>query len=332
MRLKMENEKFIDLISKQLTGNISQEESAELAALLNESQENRALLESLKSKWIHSANYKPTIIANTQKSWEQFSAKVKLDIPLAKQKQRWIQTTWVRVAAMLVISIGVSFYLGTSNSGKSFTTTKGQELNIQLPDGTKVRLEELSSLSYDKNYNKINREVNLKGLGYFDVVKDSLKPFIVQNETTEVRVLGTSFSVDAYTVKRYVEVIVRSGKVSFLEKIGMRNTVLTKGMKASYNILTKTLIANKSSGGDSEIQLVGELKFEDTSLSNILIQLETNFGKQFTLSNENIGSCKFTGSFISPTLNEVIEVLSASLNIHISQQGNSYNVEGEGCH
>ena len=108
--------------------------------------------------------------------------------------------------------------------------------------------------------------------------------------------------------------------------------MLTKGMKAYYNILNKTLIASKSLLSDAEVQLIGELKFEDTPLASVLEQLEAKFDKQFTLSNKKIGSRKFTGSFNSPTLSEVIEVLSATLNIHVSQQGNSYLIEGEGCH
>jgi transmembrane sensor len=188
----------------------------------------------------------------------------------------------------------------------------------------------LSSLSIESNYNKKDRKINFVGHAYFDVRRDSLKPFIIQNTTTQIQVLGTTFSVDAYPTKEYVEVDVLSGKVSFLEKVGMKRVLLTRGMRGIFRIMDKALVT--TSPNDSDIRFIGKLQFDDASLGEILVQLKASFGKEFMLANREAASCRFTGSFDSPTLDEVLEVLSASLNIHASPEGNGYRIAGEGCH
>jgi transmembrane sensor len=326
----MENERLIELISKQLTGSISSQESIELASLLNNNKDNKDLFENLKSIWVKSAHYKPDISSDIESLWERLNFKIHSEIPQTKQKHRWLPITWVRAAAVLAIGLAIGFYyFSTTYTGKEYATAKGQQLKILLPDGTTVKLGEMSCLTYDNDYNDISREIKLSGSGYFNVVKDSLKPFIIQNKNAQISVLGTSFFVDAYPTKEYVTVNVHSGKVSFLEKGSMKSILLTKGMKGIYRPLDNALTATTESGSD--IRFVGKLQFNDALLSSILSQLHTSFGKKFLLTNERIGFCKFTGSFDSPTLNEVIEVLSASLNIQMIQQGEDYHVEGEGC-
>src|SRR6266705_1203492 len=76
-------------------------------------------------------------------------------------------------------------------------TKPGSKSQVQLPDGSTVWLNASSNLTYDKDFGKNLREVNLTGEAFFDVVKDPAHPFIIHTNVIDVKVLGTEFNVRA---------------------------------------------------------------------------------------------------------------------------------------
>lgn len=69
---------------------------------------------------------------------------------------------------------------------------------VTLSDGTKVTLNSNSTLEYPTAFLGDKREVMLTGEAYFEVEKDTGKPFIVRTGKTSVRVYGTKFNVNSY--------------------------------------------------------------------------------------------------------------------------------------
>lgn len=90
---------------------------------------------------------------------------------------------------------------------------KGQKSLIQLPDGTKVWLNSDSQISYIETFSDTIRSVALDGEAYFEVVHDSLRPFIVELGPLSVTVLGTAFSISAFEEERDVKVTLVEGAV-----------------------------------------------------------------------------------------------------------------------
>jgi ferric-dicitrate binding protein FerR (iron transport regulator) len=70
--------------------------------------------------------------------------------------------------------------------------------DLQLPDGSQVKLAYGSSVRYAATFGGHSREVYLTGQAEFDVTSDKDKPFIVHAGPTSVTVLGTRFNVMAY--------------------------------------------------------------------------------------------------------------------------------------
>ena len=118
--------------------------------------------------------------------------------------------------------------------GNTVTTPKGTDFKIVLPDGTKVWLNAMSSLSYPVIFNGKERKVKIKGEAYFEVAKNLHKPFIVEANGTEVRVLGTHFNVKAYSDESYVKTTLVEGSVKITNK--EKSVVLKPGQQSATSL------------------------------------------------------------------------------------------------
>ncbi|MCI7391301.1 FecR family protein, partial [Butyricimonas virosa] len=104
---------------------------------------------------------------------------------------------------------------------------RGGEYKIVLADGSQVWINSQSVLEFPAYFVKGERRVRLKGEAYFEVSKDVEKPFIVEVENKEIRVLGTSFNVNDYDGK-FVTTLV-TGKVDV--RVGDENYILDPSMQ-----------------------------------------------------------------------------------------------------
>ena len=97
---------------------------------------------------------------------------------------------------------------------KEIKNTTVIEQVIQLVDGSTVTLEPFSTLKYPTQFLKKQREVVLKGEAFFNIARDTTKPFVVYANETITKVLGTSFTIKAFEGEKEVEVAVKTGKVA----------------------------------------------------------------------------------------------------------------------
>lgn len=110
---------------------------------------------------------------------------------------------------------------------------RGGEYNLQLADGSKVYLNAGSSLRYPVRFAGKRREVVLSGEGYFEVAKDTVRPFVVKAGEIDVRVLGTAFNVNAYPERGTVATTLVEGSVQVNYKAGQQ--VIRPGMQLVYD-------------------------------------------------------------------------------------------------
>jgi len=180
-----------------------------------------------------------------------------------------------------------------ANGYNSLTTPKAGQFRLVLPDGTKVWLNNATSLRYPTSFAAGRREVSLTGEAYFEVAADPSKPFMVQiDNSLAIHVLGTSFNIMAYKDERSVITTLLTGKLELAT--GSKKSMLMPGEKA---------IAGQE--GDLKIEKVGEsedaiawkrgyFSFHRASLSDVLRQLSRWYDVQveFTapLSAENASS------------------------------------------
>lgn len=215
---------------------------------------------------------------------------------------------------------------------QQLVTQKGSRSQIVLPDGSKAWLNAGSTLDYPVKFNGKTRDVQLKGEAYFEVVKNSEKPFYVHTNSFDIKVLGTGFNVRAYPdedsavtslVHGSVEVIVgKKEKRTILlhpnEKItlpvnsGIDEAAKEINDKAILKTLPEKMIVVEDTVQLETAWINNKLAFDKTSLGNIALVLEKWFGADIRFKDENKKNLNFHGVYDGESLDEILYTLEAT--------------------
>jgi ferric-dicitrate binding protein FerR (iron transport regulator) len=118
------------------------------------------------------------------------------------------------------------------NQYNTIETPKGGRYQMRLPDGTNVWLNSASRLTFPSSISSLSkRKVELSGEAYFEVAKDSSRPFVVKTILQEVEVLGTHFNISSYEDESSVKTTLIEGSVKIVAKNGS-NKILKPGQQS----------------------------------------------------------------------------------------------------
>lgn len=204
--------------------------------------------------------------------------------------------------------------------------SKGQKSTIFLSDGTKVRLNSDSEIRFASDYSDDSRIVYLEGEAYFEVVSDSLKPFIVISKDIATIAVGTSFNVKAYPEEREIKVSLTTGRVKIKQNDGQDNQLfellLEPGYQAIYNTHKYTIRKAAFNLRQTLSWKDNILYFEDAEWGEIVDQLERWYGVHISIENEIYEDKLYSGEFKDAPLKNVLESLSFT-------KGFDYRIEGD---
>lgn len=203
---------------------------------------------------------------------------------------------------------------------------RGGEYNLQLSDNTKVYLNAGSSLRYPVRFTGDKREVVLIGEGYFEVAKDSTKPFIVKAGNIDVRVLGTAFNVNAYPDEECISTTLVEGKVQV--DYGTERQFLQPGTRLVYD----------KSDGHAEISAVdvevytswkdGYYYFKRETLENIMDVLGRWYDLRVFYQNIDLKSVEFGGRLKRyEDINYLLRKMEETEDVEFIIKGNSITVK-----
>lgn len=117
----------------------------------------------------------------------------------------------------------------------TLTTRKGQQYPLRLSDGSLVILDAGSSITYPVVFQDKNRVVKVEGQAWFEIARDTARPFIVQHNNKQVQVYGTHFNVKAYNDEPDMRVTLAEGSIKVTN--GSASQMLVPGQQA---ILSKS--------------------------------------------------------------------------------------------
>ena len=196
----------------------------------------------------------------------------------------------------------------------------GGECHVLLEDGTDVWLNADSKLKYPIVFNGESREVVLSGEAYFEVKKDN-RPFIVNLESGDITVLGTSFGVSAYPGYPNYTTLVR-GSVRFTS-LRREQIVLTPGEQAVVDIfgsLKKRNVDVEEFVGWKD----GVFIFKDKPLAEIMEILERWYGVHVIFQDNSLKELEYTGSLERyDSINTFLQLLEKLEEIQYEIKGNT---------
>ncbi len=153
-----------------------------------------------------------------------------------------------------------------------FTTLKGQNVKIILPDSSIVWLNANSKLRVNHSYNRIDRNIAVQGEAYFEVKHNKKKPFVVAANTSQIKVLGTEFNVSNRTDVNSVVTTLVKGAV----KIGLphQEVKLTVGEQAVLDNVSRTIKIREVNTADYTSWKEGYFTFRKERISQLLNRID----------------------------------------------------------
>lgn len=203
------------------------------------------------------------------------------------------------------------------------STPKAGEYEITLPDGTKIWLNSVSSITFPTAFTGNERRVSITGEVYFEVAKNKNKPFIVETRGQNVTVLGTHFNINAYDDENTIKTTLLEGSIKL--SAHSNSKILTPGQQAEVTNNRITIINNS----DTEAAVAwknGYFVFDNTDLPTLMRQLSRWYDVN-TVYNGNAGNHEFVGQIKrSVKLSSVLKILEAS-GVHFKIEGENLYIQ-----
>jgi len=336
----MKQEQNLNKIAKYLSDNSDSQEREELFAWVKENPANKTLLEDSMEVWEVAESSDLEFQPNMDAAWASIDKR--LTQARAEDKQEvsikpiGFFRPWMRIAAavLFLVSIAVWQYPNLLRDKMITTETIAQEkTTIELPDGTKVWLNQKSSLQYEKQFDK--RIVYLEGEAFFDVAKMKGKSFEIYAGASKTRVLGTSFNVRAYPSENKVEIAVETGKVEFsAENKPSENALLTQGEFAVYTKTTEEVDKLTFEKLNAAAWKKGSLRFKNSQLDEVIESLERYYDIDITVSNNKIYNCIWinTDTHEKPVLEDLLKQISYTIDLKYEPVADKvFKLSGSGC-
>lgn len=224
----------------------------------------------------------------------------------------------------------------SNNTESDYTTT--------LPDGTTVQLKKGSKVSFSEKFSDDKREVYLTGEAFFHVVRNPNQPFFVYANDLVMRVLGTSFTVKAYTKDQKVVVAVETGQVMVfpLSELKKSRTI------ANYQVQSLYLTPNQQAIFQRQAEKLNKalvekpaiitqpletpnFTFENTPIEEVFARLKKAYGLNIIYDTEVMKNCSVTAPLGNESLFVKLDIICKTIGAHYEIVETEIVVSGRGC-
>lgn len=204
-------------------------------------------------------------------------------------------------------------------------TPRGGQYQIVLSDGTHVWLNASSSITFPSQFIGNERRVSVKGEAYFEVAKNPDKPFYVTTTRSEIRVLGTHFSVMDYENEYKSKTTLLEGSVKITS--GSESKILKPNDQAVIDNNKKLTKIHLDDASKEVAWKDGYFEFKNDSLATVMRQLERWYDVDVLIDHKIKDGENYTGKIPrNMNLIEFMNILNYS-GLHIKIQDKKMFVE-----
>lgn len=367
----MDNEKIWNLIAKKLAGEASPEELLELEKILRTDPDLHYSLQVFYDLWVsrqapekgQAGKAFDRHLERMQAAGSDYFREEPVSFPEIPAGKNYRKAFWTAsfFAGFFLLLTGIYWmsrpHHPLANTASTqvkkpgeVVTQNGTRTKLLLPDGTSVWLNAGSRLVYDSTFDHSRREVSLTGEGYFDVVKNPARPFIIHTGKIDIRVLGTVFNVKSYPDEPTIETSLIQGsiEVSFRDNPASGRIVLKPHEKlvvstaATPQARPGKILAPVADRGFRVSRLTyakadsllietawtrNKLVFEDESFKDLAAEMERWYGVHIRFDSSKRDTLHFTGSFENETIQQALDALKLTAGKAVP--GFNYTIHGE---
>ena len=292
-----------NIIERYLAGEYSEAEMEQIPEWLKASEDNRKewlklRMVSAKSAFIHFSDPE-----HVSRSYKELQKKFNSQKHLEQEMMQKITLRLMRFAASILVLVGLSGifykYITDWQYPKMVVVATGENepvRQIMLEDSTQVWLSAGSRIEYPERFWKNERRVSVEGKVYFEVAKDANRPFYVNTETYSVKVLGTSFEVNANKYNQTSDVTLVEGNVEIFNQNRASLCTLQPGQQFEIDKLNNHYILRKVEAEMYASWHEGTLEFDGLTFSEIAKALERHYNVRIILGEGITREIKLVGS------------------------------------
>jgi transmembrane sensor len=315
------HEIIYDLIARSFTSELNEDEALVLDQWKAENSRNLLEYQDLSEIWDVSGRM--SLPPSSELENHLQTTRKKAGIPAAKSILLKVILQAAAVLLLALILNGLFQYFGKSPAilpkeemvFQNVRAAFGTQSHVKLPDGTMVSLNSGSTLTFPVSFiNQQYRVVQLSGEGHFEVVKNSLQPFIVKTKKLEVVVVGTIFNVESYANNPNVTVALEEGSVRLLRET--ENGDLEMGtMKLNDVAVFKQDGDKVSISSDNDLYKYiawkdGKIVFSNDPVQTVIQKLSNWYNVDIVLADKKLEKYRFTGTFIDEPLEQILSILN----------------------
>ena len=218
----------------------------------------------------------------------------------------------------------------TATPNKLIVPLGAEKYILQLSDGTIVKMNVGSELTFPSVFTGDHRIVELSGEAYFDVTHSTI-PFIVRSKNMDVKVLGTTFNMMVYPEEPVINTTLISGKVIVTchsDKDSITQTaVLTPGMQANYQKEVQRLEITPVDCEYHTAWTKGELSFENASIEEIMRIISRNYNLKIVFDSEELKAIKcFISIRKEKGFEEILKVINMATGVQFRTENDVIHI------
>lgn len=293
------------IVYRYLSGTATEEEKLQLLNWLKASPENKAVFFDLKAIWHAKHSISRNNIASDQlkESLSAINERIDRFVPINKKTVNHSWKRWMVAAAIVLLGlISISIlYKGPEVTSVADIVYVNQSPNsvkkVFLPDGTLVWLNASSSLTCPSEFTGSQRLVELQGEAFFEVVKDTLHPFVVKTKAMMVKVVGTSFCITTSPDGKISKTTLQSGSVQLLRADGKKLVTLKPGQQAVCSKETGKVEVRHVNVDEYISWRFDLITMSGVKISSIIESIESLYGVHIKMDIATIKNNRYNFSF-----------------------------------
>lgn len=202
------------------------------------------------------------------------------------------------------------------------TVPRGGEYKLTLSDGSVVWVNSESEITYPVTFSANTREITLKGEAFFEIKKDSNRPFIVRTSQFDIRVTGTQFNVRSYP-EDIASATLAQGSIQLEESNHI--TPLEPGQQAS--LINGRIQVREIDLEEAIAWRYEAFCFKQRPLESILNEIARWYDIEIFYQNNEVRNYHFTAWFRRSTpIQELMGILEKTEQIKLELKGKTLTV------